>query len=200
MEPELAKALQRAQGALAVSPEYDLDSGHTFAIGQAIGPLVDRQGVLNLPQSRRIRLLIITCAKILPLWEFHWPRLLLPHQLLTHMAAYLVHTATLAQVEQRAEALLLWVDTQPDDPFQHSGYGVGLTVYKAYEALETVVGQGDGDRSAEAHAGVSLRFAAHTAALDHPLHGQVDPIRRGNFWEWWLTRAIPICLRIPPET
>jgi hypothetical protein len=142
MEAELAKALQSTQSALAVSPEYQLDSYHIFEIGQVIGPLVDRQGELNLGQRRRIRLLIITCAKILPLWEFHWPRSLLPHQLLAHMAAYLIHTATLAQVKQSADRLLSWLETHSADPFEHSGHGVGLVAYKAYETLETVVGQG----------------------------------------------------------
>lgn len=200
--PELlADRVREARRALAGDPAHDLPSGRRVAIWAALEPAPDTYSALG--KRRRARLALLAVEHVHELWTAACS-----DDLPARIAA--VAEQVLADPPRASEHLgdvgRYWAEA--DGVLASAGDAAWMLVaYAAVAALRTALfdeavhGAAGHDATPEASLDLdpysrdATYWAAGAYAGGTVLQPASDPQRRREFWEWWLTTAVPSALR-----
>lgn len=210
LSPHLIHELEIAHASLGNHPQFDLTIGHRYAIYRAMGdtlpsiPKEDRLGHL-----RRILLGLITVQHVLPIWEQALPDNALPHNAMKEVIAILEEPQKMETFAKHGvnywdegERLIYEFEEEGIDPNFIAvllSASVGIqTLYDdilyPVEAIDysiTTFNNGDYyDFDGAEWAMVSYGGGSWL---------QGDPLKRREFWEWWLAVAVPQAFRLEFE-
>lgn len=188
---QLQALLRDAVQVLEADPDHRLDTEWCYRISSTVGQLVDQAGKLDRLQARRIQLIILTLRALLPLWEQLHPDTILPQSVVQLFQQYLEGTCSWDVVTHAMRTFEEISEFLDDPTLAHPSTWIVISIVKGYEAINTVIGKGDGDRSAENHAGVSLAAAAQAMRWTPRYPDDLPAMRERQFWLWWLTQAVP---------
>jgi hypothetical protein len=192
---ELQQAIRRGEEALANDPRGHLALGHRQAIWAALGPR-DAAG-----RVARARLAELSVRHVLPIWERIWPENRLPHHLLD--LATRVRNGELDGATLAAERNQTFTDLDDiaylsgNNPAVGVGYGAqhALTVAirdEPFDPAHPDPAVRDEDVQPEDHD--SAYYASIAATGGPPWDEESSAARRRDFWQWWLSQAVPASL------
>ncbi len=218
LPPNLDRLLDATQSAVQRHPEHRLEPARRRAIYEAFGPKTD-------PVANRARgwLAVLTAQRVLPIFEQALPGEELPRQLIEMAVGVLqgkfdVSLAVRAAADGHEVAGRLWGYDEAAVPWNSN-----LAGNAAHRALAEVAGQAplavdaapinaayDQDKqgippnlwsdeklaqvAGDAASSAAVAFAC---SADSP---SCDPDKLLEFWEWWLTEAIPTAFKMASQT
>lgn len=202
LPPDLEEAIRTAGEAVREDPEHVLAPGYRAAIGAAMGPAPPRplEPSKHAGHRRRSLLAIASARRVLPIWERRWPGDRSPHEALEAAERLVRGEAdldrcweTLDRVKVRTDQLLA-----TDFAASRAGESAVLALVAAldddfYEPHEVKPGWVDSQRGGgdeDAASAASIACAGGTVGFPG-----ADRTKRREFWEWWLTEAVPAAYR-----
>lgn len=205
LPPHLTHELKAAYESMVNHPQFDVTIGHRYAIYRAMGdtlpsiPKEDRTSHL-----RRTLLGLITVQHVLPIWEQALPTNLLPHRAIKEVITALENPLLL---EGNFPSVNYWDECEAlEYELSEKGIdtkftGVGVSAFKCIQTLfddipypvEIV------DYTVTTFDNDFYEFdGAEWAVVSYGggawLRG--DSRKRREFWEWWLTVAVPQSFRL----
>ncbi|NOJ96000.1 hypothetical protein HMI51_24075 [Corallococcus coralloides] len=198
-EPEILKSLlQRAIESVRADPVHDLSLGLRRKIWRSLG----REQGRGPGYARRVALALTTARLVLPLWELKSSQDRTPHTVLD--AAEAMRVGRLDKIEAQALWQRAWdhmVELSSSDE-DSQGAAAG---FSAVQALLTCIDdetfpltEDDAhlrDNQVDAEDMDASMFAAAASAGGPSWDASSDPERRLQFWEWWLSEAVPHAYR-----
>ena len=201
LPPELATAICEGIAITQSAPFHDLSYGQRCVINRLLGPHDQPEkvsGLCGIGRWRRYKLADITTRRVLQCWERLLPQDKLPHECLE--AAYRVLNGQLSQSECEqlredgwnhcGELVYKHQDAQND---VLPGYAALQVVRIALwdnlypEVVELEITDGDLDpENLDYSYCAAAAFAGGTVWNDSS-----SASRRLEFWQWWLTEAVP---------
>ncbi|RYZ17470.1 MAG: hypothetical protein EOO70_01815, partial [Myxococcaceae bacterium] len=194
-EPEILKSLlQRAIESVRADPVHDLTLGMRRKIWLSLG----REQGRGPGYARRVALALTTARHVLPLWELKSSQDRTPHTVLDSVEA--MRVGRLDKTEARALWQRAWdhmVELSSSDE-DSQGAAAG---FSAVQALLTCIDdetfqlteddENLRDNQVDAEDMDASMFAAAASAGGPSWDASSDPERRLQFWEWWLSEAVP---------
>ena len=192
----LEVAVRDAKKTLDEDADGHLPLARRRAIWLALGAR-DEEG-----RCARARLSIAAASRVLPIWERLWPSNRLPHHLLD-----LADQVCRGEVDRGAiTALRDRAETELDDiswaSFNKSAVGAGYAALRALDVARrdepSDLSRPDSavrDEDLEPHQRDSAYLAAAADAGGSPWEPQSSADRRRDYWNWWLTEAVPAVAR-----
>jgi len=197
-------------------PNHDLNSGHLYEIGKAVGWLA---GVAHLGEAshrRRITLLILTARHVLPFWEQVHREDKTPHQLLEGLeqikAGTLDPEGLRPALDQFDEMLAQehmatqyeWHARNPNPGMYlmeaaHRASTVGAAISNGVTAIVDIDEELEEPGAANSSATTCVLMASDAYAGGMAKNRLSDSAKRLAFWEWWLTEAVPAAWASAPE-
>jgi immunity protein Imm5 of predicted polymorphic toxin system len=206
----IARVINASLAAVRADAHHHLELGPRQTVLAALGPALDP----SLPfggrgHQRRTLLDIATVQHILPLWQAVWPDDDSPQEVLAE-ADHALRGAAGTADEVRSRILWLWTvfdDFSLDDEDQHSSQS--LVLFASIKALCRAFNDQGFDptridpRATDGHIpprSTDAAFDAAVASADGvPWDETSNGARRLEFWEWWLTQAVPAAWAAVPE-
>ncbi|RUT04272.1 hypothetical protein DSM106972_045000 [Dulcicalothrix desertica PCC 7102] len=189
---KLQELILSALSSVRVHPSHDLNLGYRHAIWAAFGD--DEYG-----HRRRAMLALKTVRHVLPIWNKKFPYDDRPGYILNLAEKTLAGTISVEVAENESERL--WREMQQ---LGYGGHGMVFTVgCAAVAALDTAIDDETFDpddidfnlTDNEDTEGNDSSFFAACAYADgavwKTVSGEQNPIKRLEFWNWWLTQAVP---------
>lgn len=193
----LAARLDQALRAVREHPEHVLLPGYREVLWEALGPRVRGSHPATHEGHRRRTLLALAGArKVLPIWEAKWPGDQTPH------SALAAADRILAGADSATERIAAGVGLEDLDGFMDQSFAATMAGESAVRALWTACF----DEAFKPDQPLELDFtdsqlgggdddAASVAAIAWADGSVLDPgadrTKRLEFWEWWLTEAVP---------
>jgi Immunity protein Imm5 len=216
ISPELQTLLEKAQTHIRRHPEDDLPLGYRQAIKMALGPYYDigknnLQSPAAVGYKRRGVLAILTARYVQPIWQQVTPTedlsqeeidRGLPARTLLRAQKYLTGELTVGSAKEFYRFYnLIWQDVlslmQTEDIDQTWPVGAGWAALKALLGMRADFKfEIDLSRTDESIRDIDARDYEFHAVVAYangtPDWPNADQARRHQFWNWWLTEAIPI--------
>lgn len=184
-------------------PNHDLNLGYREAIYSALGPYAGADGNSdNSGHLKRVFLATIAVSRVLPLWQQTWPE----DETVQCILAKVNHIMSKPQeVDEEAmdeEIEHLWeYTTELTDETREIGGIVGMAAVAALslaqwdgfmEEEEIDLERTDSD-DFMLNDGHFYAASAYAGGPPYPiaLAEQSSPTKRQEFWQWWLTSAVP---------
>jgi len=192
--------IERARQAVIGDPQHNLTPFYRGLIYSLFGPFDKEKSRFPLG-----KLAIIAVEKVLPIWENQWPTDKRPHDLLAnakHVLAGLISTKegrlmAEAAFDQTAE----WMGTLDEANGNKEPLAASIVLAAAVECLFEASGvhtfSGINPAKTEADLDPWSTDTAGWAASSYagPWYDSAsDPKRRREFWDWWITEAVPSVL------
>ena len=192
-------------------PQHHLNLGYREAIYHAFGPHLFDNGH-QIGHKRRIALAHLAVSRVLPLRQSAWPKNDTVPRMIRQVEK--IMNAPVSAIERDAlgeevEALWEYVTELTDETRNIAGV-VGMA---AVEMLSLALWDGftewDGIdcKRDDSHDFMDndVHFYAATAYANGPpyaiaLSSDSSPDKRQEFWEWWLTEAVPAAWAVTPMT
>ncbi|RKH88048.1 hypothetical protein D7Y21_16485 [Corallococcus sp. AB045] len=198
-EPEILKSLlQRAIESVRADPVHDLSLGLRRKIWRSLG----RELGHGPGYARRVSLALTTARHVLPLWKLRYSQDRTPHTVLDSAEA--MRVGRLDKIEAQALWQRAWdhmVELSSSDE-DSQGAAAG---FSAVQALLTCIDdetfqlteddENLRDNQVDAEDMDASMFAAAASAGGPSWDASSDPERRLQFWEWWLSEAVPHAYR-----
>jgi hypothetical protein len=205
MEPpiHLTDRVTAARRAVAEDPAHDLGLGWRRAIWAALEPT---EGEISLVgKRRRARLALVSAQHVHDVWRRRRSDDDLPGTALALAAGLLDDPDAAGEHSDDVGRLWAQVDAVPAEAGDRSWLLVG---YAAVAALRTalfdeafsasLIDLEASDLELDPYTADAAFWAAGAYASGPPMDPASDPDRRREFWEWWLTEAVPEALRTEP--
>jgi len=206
MQDDLEEAIIEGARAVIDSDDHDLPLGARHAIWSCLGDHTSREGPVTLGQIRRYELAKLSVRKVLPLWQKHFPAGKIEEMLARG-------DEVLAGRLARAAARKLYEDYQTYEQELLSGPEVGAEAANAMAVCAAAIGafyvalwderfsSWEIDPKLPNNSLDPFDFdAALTASIVYaeggPWDKGSDPIKRRDFWLWWLKEAVPAATAI----
>jgi immunity protein Imm5 of predicted polymorphic toxin system len=209
MPPILEQAIARALAAVRSHPAHHLELPYRRAIWAALGPRMEpSQPFGGIGHFRRTRLDAQTVRHVLPRWHAAWPDDSTPGEILDEAERVLRGEFDDADIRKNVGLSWHYMDelsqgANPAGSFAVlAGYAAVKVLDRAWYDLhfdpERIDGpQDDGQVSAyDSDAAFDASMVYANGGLGDP---RSDPAKRLEFWEWWLTRAVPAAWVAVPE-
>ncbi|WP_279637400.1 Imm5 family immunity protein [Corallococcus interemptor] len=195
----LDSLLQRAFESVRADPVHDLALGMRRELWRSLGPGLG----FGPGYARRVALALATARHVLPLWELTYPENRTTHTVLDSAEA--MRVGSLDKGEARAIWQQAW-DHMVELSFSDEGSRGVAAGLSAVQALRTCI-----DDEAFVLLGVDERlrddqvdaedmdasmFAAAAYAGGPAWDASSDSARRLQFWEWWLSEAVPLAYQL----
>lgn len=213
----LRQLISEARQEVSVDPQHDLGTEKHVAVQKAVGRLIGRSHLQDPAHRRQITLIIVTGQHVLPFWEAVYPENTLPQRLLEGLEQIKagkmqpeVLRPELARLdEMMAQAHLEtqydWHKRNPDPSrylmeAAHRASTAGAAISNGVTAIVL-----DLDEELEEPGGAlssaytSVRMASTAYAGGRPTNLLSNSAKRLEFWEWWLTEAVPAAWMSAPE-
>lgn len=210
--------IELARDAVLRDPTHALSLGHRQAIWAALGPRVDTVIPEKVPTARgyqrRLRLAILLVRHVLPLLRSQPPGSSIeqfeltmadPPELLRLAEAVLTDPNALGNARYRFSRS--W--SAATDLFDPEDLPTSNVRLSAVKALKTAIEDEDfdpatrdyqlTDQDRDPFSQDASYFASVAYANGTMLDSQSNPAKRLEFWEWWLTQAVPAAWEAVPE-
>jgi Immunity protein Imm5 len=208
--PPISQVINDSLAAVRADAHHHLELGARQTVLAALGPALDPSVPFGgRGHQRRTMLDITTVQHILPLWQAVWPDDDSPQEVLAEADHALRGTAS-AEEDVRSSILWLWTvfdDFTLDDGDQHPSQS--LVLFAAIKALCRAFNDQGFDptridpRATDGHTPPRSTDAAFDASVAYadgvPWDQTSHDARRLEFWEWWLTQAVPAAWEAVPE-
>ena len=196
---ELEAAIERAHAEMLQHPQHALLPFFRRCIYNALGSLAD-------PGVRRTRILLdlLTARSVLPIWQKERPNDPWPTHLLAVAEGVLRGEVTQEDAGVAGDAAWNQLETLEADDVQagpeeanHSILGVVETAIEAlleasgrrsFDSIPVAVQDTDADIDPWSYDTVQCAVTTYAGGVWDPTS---DPMKRKEFWEWWLLKAIP---------
>lgn len=196
---QLQQTIGWAYTAMLEHPRHELLPFYRRGIYNSIGPR-------SHTQTRRVRTMLdlLTARRVLPLWQKERPNDPWAERLLATSEGVLLGKVTVE--EARAEGDEAWnqweaMDTDPEQPnyedFSIHTFGAISAAIEALFAASRrcrfdggLITNQDTDANIDPWSSDTAKWAS-TAYAGAVWESDSDPIKRKEFWEWWLLEAIP---------
>lgn len=194
-------------------PQHDLTLGYRQAIWAAFGPALDTYQTYGseaalVGHQRRVFLAVLTVRHVLPIWLNVWPNNQSPRRLLTHVEQVMKGKMS---KDMALDVINRWWDVV--DELGARSQNMAVTVgFAALQALATaaVDEMFEPDEidvnltDSEEFDNNDASFYAAVAYANGPIwkiaaNAKPDSAKRGQFWQWWLTEAVPAAYKSVPE-
>ncbi|MFP2896018.1 Imm5 family immunity protein [Corallococcus sp. 4LFB] len=195
----LNSLIQRAAESVRADPVHDLSLG----LRQKIWMLMGSERGSGPGCLRRAALALAAARHVLPLWELQYPQDRTPHRALD--LAEEVRVGRLDKGEAQARWQQAWdhmVELSYSDVDDQSGAAAGFSAAQALRTCledevlpQSEVDEGLRDNQIDAEDMDASMFAAAAYAGGPSWDASSDPARRRQFWEWWLSDAVPRAYR-----
>jgi|SRR5690348_13235900 len=215
---DLQRQLDLALDAVRRDPAHALTLGHRQAIWSSLGPRLDPVTPDTAANAtgyrRRLKLAILAARHVLPLWQPWPPRYAIeqydqtmadPRELVQLAENVLADPAEIGGARYRFSRS--W--SAATDLFDAEDPQTGSAALSAVKTLKTAIEDEEFDPATPDYALTDFDrdpwsqdasyFAAVASANGSLLDTQSDPARRLEFWEWWLTQAVPAAWAAVPE-
>lgn len=195
----LSSLIQRVTESVRAAPAHDLSLG----LRQKIWMLMGSERVPGPGYSRRAALALAAARHVLPLWELKYPQDRTPHWALD--LAEEVRVGRLDKGEAQARWQQAWdhmVELSYSDADDQRGAAAGFSAALALRTCledevlpQSEVDEGLRDNRIDAEDMDASMFAAAAYAGGPSWDASPDPVRRLQFWGWWLFDAVPDAYR-----
>lgn len=201
---DLKKLMDESLEKVRLNPQHHLPLGYREAIYSLMGPYRFLEGNSDeIGYRRRVTLAVIAVSKVALLWKSIWPKddtvetTLSAAQDIMYKTPYEIDSSSIA-----AEIERLWNYTTEltDDTREIAGVvgmaavrTLSLALWDGYMSDEGI----DFERTDDIDFMFNdMHFYAATAYADGPpypiaLASTSNPTKRQEFWEWWITTAVP---------
>lgn len=193
-------------------PQHDLLLGYRQAIWAAFGPALhpgqpDSEAAL-VGHQRRVFLAVLTVRHVLPIWLKVWPNNKSPQRLLTHVEEVMKGEMS---KDMALDAINRWWDVVDElgARSQNMAVTVGFAALQALAtaAVDEMFEPDDIDvalTDSEEFDNNDASFYAAVAYANGPIwkiaaKPKSDSAKRAQFWQWWLTEAVPAAYQSVPE-
>jgi hypothetical protein len=156
----------------------------------------------GFPQLNFVRewLAVITAQHVMPLWEEKWPENTFPSQLVEAARGFLLRKVHIAKLQTLADQGWEWLEKLSISP---NGEQYGDEFFSAMAAVEAareamgrnplegeVLDEVEDDNSLDPWTSDTAKWAAaaYAGRIATPTS---NTLKRQEFWEWWLTQALP---------
>lgn len=200
----LHQTIEDAVNALCCHPQHDLNLGYRQAIWAVFGPRIDvSQMGTNSGYKRRVILSILTARHVLPIWEGVWPDDDTPYRLLKNAEQVLKGTFDVKMAQDYRDEVWTKLENLASKPDRQSlEYQKPISAgFSAINALCTALQDEEFDSAnincdltdtdVDAYDNDSSFWAAAAYANGGIWEPKSDAVKRREFWDWWLTKAVP---------
>lgn len=189
----LDKIIEKALTAVRSHPRYDLELGYRQAIWAALETPPDNiNQVKDVGRKRRLFLAILSAKHVLPLWEKIRPDDDLPHRCLAQAERNLSEKTKSLQDDYMTAAQI--IDDLEYEPVIAAGYSTIKTLSTALwdERFDpTSIDYTLTNEDLDPDYTDSALFASYAYANGSVWEEDSNDKKRLEFWEWWLTEAVP---------
>jgi hypothetical protein len=203
MPQSLQLQISDALAAMRQHPLNDLNLGWRWAIYTALGPHLFGEDTIDMTgYLRRTALACLSVRKVLPIWEQAKPADRTAHQILAK-AEQVLHGKVNPQILSQKPAaywtlmdsLYYFADENGEDPsYIGVGYGAACALSVALWDEKFDPNHVDYNLTEASFDPYEWDVAFHAAAAyaDGAVWEQnSNTVKRREFWEWWLTEALP---------
>lgn len=189
----LKEIIEQALIAIRTHRQHDLELGYRQAIWAALeAPTNDTEEAKNIGRKRRLLLAILSAKHVLPIWEKMRPDDTIPHYLLTKAERSLFEKVEALQDDFSVFAT--YIMNIEYEPGVMAGYSTVKTLSTAlwderFDPKNINYNLSNADLDPD-YSDVAL-IASCAYANGSIWESSSDSEKRREFWEWWLTEAVP---------